>query len=66
MLVFALYLTLTEMFGVVLNFPYNEPTENRLELFNLLFAYVFLIILQFFSSAKNYESEQEPMADEGT
>ena len=49
MIVFSLYLNLIDFITVACWLPFQEKIENRMELFNLGFAYFFLIVLQIFT-----------------
>ena len=45
MIVFSLYLNLFDLIVVYCWLPYNDKIDNRMELFNLGFAYFFLLSL---------------------
>jgi hypothetical protein len=45
MIVFSLYLTLFEAIIVIWSLPFQDKIENRMEVFNLGFAYLFLTVL---------------------
>jgi hypothetical protein len=49
MMVFSLFLNLLDFMIVNHWLPYEDNTENKIELFNLGFAYSFLIVLQIFT-----------------